>query len=414
MVKKNKIVKNTTWLFVFNISKILFPFITLPYLTRVLNTETYGVVTYVKTVMTYMQIFVDFGFVLSGTKDIVKELNKKKNKNVGIVVGDTMASRVLLGVVGFIIMFILTLLIPILRENILYSLLSYFVVFESIFLMDFLFRGYEKMHVIAIRFLIMKVISTILTFVFIKNDSHMILIPLLDIFSTAVAVALVWFEYKKLNIKMKITNFINILKKIKDSFIYFLSSAASTSFNAFGTIVVGIMLSKTEVAYWGVCMQIIGTIQALYNPIVDGIYPEMIRTKNINIVKKTLKIFMPIVLIGCIISYVFAPLGISLLGGEKYMDAVPIFRLLIPCLLVCFPAVLCGWPTVGAIGYPEKVTKSTVISIIFNIVLLAVLVITNTFTLVNIAIVRVMTELVLFITRYRYVRKYKEEFVRSR
>ena len=71
-MKKNKIVNNTIMLMIFNIAKIIFPFITLPYLTRVLTTDTYGVVTYAKTIMNYMQIFVDFGFVLSATKDIVK------------------------------------------------------------------------------------------------------------------------------------------------------------------------------------------------------------------------------------------------------------------------------------------------------------------------------------------------------
>ena len=51
----------------------------LPYLTRVFSTSTYGVVTYAKTVMNYMQIFVDFGFVLSATKDIVKCRENKQN-----------------------------------------------------------------------------------------------------------------------------------------------------------------------------------------------------------------------------------------------------------------------------------------------------------------------------------------------
>ena len=64
-MSNKKIVNNTIMLMIFNIAKIIFPFITLPYLTRVLSTEAYGTVAYVKTVMTYMQIVVDFGFVLS-------------------------------------------------------------------------------------------------------------------------------------------------------------------------------------------------------------------------------------------------------------------------------------------------------------------------------------------------------------
>ena len=41
-----------------------------------MTTEAYGVVSYTKTIMTYMQLFVDFGFMLSGTKDIIKALHK--------------------------------------------------------------------------------------------------------------------------------------------------------------------------------------------------------------------------------------------------------------------------------------------------------------------------------------------------
>ena len=62
-----------------SIAKIVFPLLTLPYLTRVLSVESYGVVSYVKAVMQYMQLVVDFGFMLSGTKDIVNAKNDHEN-----------------------------------------------------------------------------------------------------------------------------------------------------------------------------------------------------------------------------------------------------------------------------------------------------------------------------------------------
>ena len=61
------------------------------------------------------------------------------------------------------------------------------------------------MHVIAIRFIVMKILSSILTFILIKNDSNLLLIPILDIISSTIAVALVWYEYHKLNIKIKVS-----------------------------------------------------------------------------------------------------------------------------------------------------------------------------------------------------------------
>lgn len=407
-MKNKNIVNNTIMLMIFNIAKIVFPFITLPYLTRILTTDSYGIVAYVKTVMSYMQIFVDFGFVLSATKDIVK-CREDKNE-MERVIGDTMVARVILGGLGFVVVLILSLALPILRTNILYTMLSYMVVFESVFLMDFLFRGIEKMHVITIRFIVMKLISTIFTFVLIKDDSNLLLIPILDIISSSIAILLVFIEIKKLNLKMHFSGIKNIFESIKNSFVYFISNVASTSFNALSTIIIGIYVNATEVAYWSVCMQIIGTIQACYSPISDVIYPEMIRSKNINIIKKVLKIFLPIILLGCIATYFLAKPVLLILGGEKYLKAVPILQLLIPNLFVGFLSIMFGWPTLGAIEKAKETTISTVTSIVINIFLLVGLIITNNFNLYTIAIVRIITECVLFGMRYFYYRKYKELF----
>ena len=269
------------------------------------------------------------------------------------------------------------------------------------------------MHVITIRFIVMKVISTILTFFLIKNNSNMLLIPILDILSSFVAIILVFYEIKKMNIKMKFTKFKSAINSIKDSFVYFLSNVASTSFNALGTIIIGIYISTTEVAYWGLCMQIIGTVQACYSPISDGIYPEMIKSKNINLINKVIKIFLPIVVVGCMLAYLLAVPGFRILGGEKYLEAVPVFRMLIPALFFGFLAIIYGWPTLGAIGKTKQTTLSTVISIIVYIISLIFLIITNTFTLINVAIARVITEVVLLGTRYYFFRKYKELFVEN-
>ena len=407
-MKNKNIVNNTIMLMIFNIAKIVFPFITLPYLTRILTTDSYGIVAYVKTVMSYMQIFVDFGFVLSATKDIVK-CREDKNE-MERVIGDTMVARVILGGLGFVVVLILSLALPILRTNILYTMLSYVAVFLSIFLMDFLFRGLERMHVITIRFIVMKIISTIFIFVLIKGDQNLILIPILDIVSTLVAILMVWYEIGKMQLKLKFSGMKKVISTLKDSFVYFLSNVAATSLNALSTIIIGIYTSPTEVAYWSLCMQIIGSITACYNPISDGIYPEMIKTKNTAIIKKVLKIFMPIVLAGCIFSYFFANIGFMILGGEKYSNAVPVFRLLIPTLFFGFPAIIFGWPTLGAIGKAKETTVTTIIAISVYIIYIVGLIVTKSFTITNIAIGRSITEMVLFGTRYWFYRKYKSLF----
>lgn len=399
-----KTIINTSMLMIFNIAKIIFPFITLPYLTRIFSTDTFGVVSYVKTVMLYMQIIIDFGFMLSVTKNIVDARDDRKK--ISEILGDTLLARMLMGIIAFIILILLMMFVPILRENILFTLLSFLAVFMSIFLMDYLFKGLEIMHIVTIRFILMKTISTILTFVFVKNNNDILLIPILDIISTLIAIILVFYNIRKQKISFKFTNLNNIYFSIKQSFVYFLSTIASTSFNALSTLLIGLMITTTEVAYWTICIQIIGTIQNCYTPFSEGIYPEMIKSKNINNIKKILKIFLPVVSIGCLIMFIGSKPILLILGGSKYLEASLILKILVPTLFFSFLVYMLGWPTLGVIGKEKETTKSTIYSIIINMFLLFFLLITNSFTLINIAIVRVITELFLFLIRLYYTKKY--------
>ena len=123
-------------------------------------------------------------------------------------------------------------------------------------------------------------------------------VPLLDTIGSLVAVILVLIELKKEKISIRFSGIKAAWKKLKDSFVYFASNMATTAFGALNTLLIGAFLPATEVAYWSVCMQLIGAVQTMYTPITEGVYPEMIKTKSWKFIKRLLMIFMPIVLAG--------------------------------------------------------------------------------------------------------------------
>ena len=112
---KKNLMNNTISLYIMNIVKLIFPLFTLPYLTRVLSTQTYGVVTYVKSLIVYVQLFLDFGFLLSATKNIV--MAKGDKNKINSIIGNTLFEKVLLGVIASILYLIACILIPILKNN---------------------------------------------------------------------------------------------------------------------------------------------------------------------------------------------------------------------------------------------------------------------------------------------------------
>lgn len=407
--KKNGIAFNVAMLYMMNIAKLVFPLITLPYLTRVLSVECYGVVSYVKATMVYAQLVVDFGFMLSGVKSVTEARNDMEK--VGRITGNIVLAKGMLSLAALAGIITVAFFIDILRENFLYTVLAFIPIALSVLLFDFLFRGLEQMHVIAIRYVIMKSISVALTLVLVKGNGDILWIPVLDILSSLVAIILTLIEVKKLGIKISfVESFKGSHAALKVSGVYFISEAATTVFGAFNTILVGIFMNETDVAYWAVCLQLVSAVRAMYTPINNGIYPQMIKRKDIGIIKKVVKVFLPVVTIGCIIVMVFAKPILVIAGSSKYAAAAPVMRCLVPVLFFSFPAMLFGWPTLGAIGKAKENTKTTLAAAAVQLIGLGILIVTDRFEIMLVALLKSFTEICLMLFRLRYCWKFRDEF----
>ena len=400
--------RNTIMLYLMNIAKMVFPLLTLPYLTRVLSIPVYGVVTYVKAVMQYMQLLLAFGFALSATKEIVGA-NLDKDK-LSRILGDVQVAKLLLTGIAGAALVVLTICIPILRENILFVALSFLNVVLMEMLADFLFRGIDRMEVLAIRFVLSKIISTVCTFLFIKDDSHLLMIPIFDCLGSVAALVLVLWEVRKLGLWFKPSGIRESIRMLKESAAYFISDMASTAFGALNTLLIGIYASSTDVAYWGLVMQLVGAVNAMYTPITNGIYPSMIRTKSLGFIKKILMLFMPIVTVGCLICWFGAELIMVIVSGQQYVAAAPVFRCMVPVLFLSFGAQLFGWPTLGPIGKSKETSMTTVITAIAQILGLVVLIAIDQFQLVYIALLRCATELLMLSLRVGVCIRYRHEY----
>jgi PST family polysaccharide transporter len=265
---------------------------------------------------------------------------------------------------------------------------------------------------IAIRYVVKKVIALIFTLIFVKSDSDVMLIPLFDAFASIIAIILVAFQLKKLGVKPQfdIRKIKESLSCLKSSFVYFISNFATTAFTALNTVLIGIFLSKTEVSYWSVAMQLVNAIHALYNPIINSVFPTMIKHKNLKLIHRIMLIYMPLIFFGCALILLFGDWAIPFVFGEEYLTTSTILKLLIPLIVISFPAMLYGWPCLGSIN-KQKITSLTTIIAAFSQVLgLVFLALIGQFNLIGLCCVRGISELVLCLTRVVVVYKNKKLF----
>lgn len=409
---KKILLNNTIMMYLLSIAKLVIPLISLPYLTNILTKDCYGSIAFVKSIITYMQILVDFGFLLSATKDIVLliKYGKKPNKEIG----NTLYAQLILCIIAVIAMLVCCFCFDILRGYELYSFLSLLTVLLSVFLFEYVFKAYEQMGKIAIRYVLMKVLALVLTLIFVKNDGDIYLIPVFDIISSLIAVILVIFQLKKLNVKIDFS-----IKRIKEgwvslrkSFVYFISNFASTAFSALNTLIIGIYLSKSDVADWSVALQIVSAVHALYTPIINSVFPTMVRTRNLKTIHKIMALYMPLILVGCVAVWFLGDWGVNLVFGEEYINTAKILKILIPLLIFSFPAMLYGWPCLGAINKQKMNTISTIIGACVQTFGVICLILFGWFNIFTVSIVRSITEFVLCAMRVGVVYKNKKLFVK--
>ena len=390
---------NTIMQYIMTFAQYVFPLITFPYLTRVLEPDLYGVITYMTATITYFQLVIDFGFNLSATKEIAEKQEDKKH--IGMVLGSVIQAKIFLLIGSFIVYILMVQFIPKLNENKLLAYLYMGTVVLSIWLPDYMFRGIEKMEIITVRFLLSKMVTTVLTFVLVRSKSDMLWIPILNMIGSLVAICLTWHHIKtKLKIKVRYTSKVEVISKLKESFLYFLSTFATTAFGAMNTFMLGAMnLPSSQIAYWGVSYTLIGAAQSLYTPIINSLYPHMINKKDFKLVRKLLYIFMPAIIVTTIIVYMLSELVITIFSGPEYMEAIPVFKALLPVLILSFPAMVIDFPVLAAFGKVKETTITTIISSVFHILGLLLLALIGKFTVLAVAILRSATELVLLATR---------------
>lgn len=381
------------------VAKYIIPFLTLPYLARVLGADAYAIRAYVLSLMTFVQVFLDCGFNLSATKEVVTLRSNKKA--VGKLVGDVLLAKFFLIAIGAAATFVITLALPILRANVLYVVLAYSAVAFNCLCPDFVFIGYEKMMPLTTRYVVSKLLCLVLTFLLIKSPKDLLLVPALDVLTSCVALVWTWVGMRKrFGVQCIFSNFKDAFGTLKDSLLYFVSNASSSVHNSFLTLVIGVAVTnQAEIAYWSVMLTAISAVQSLYSPIGSALYPHMLTRKDTSLIRKLTAIALPVLTLGCAAFALLANVVLFILGGDEYVIAAPLLQVLTPVLWFSFFGMLYGWPVLGAFDKVKEMTISTAFGAAFVIVSSLLLLFCHLLTIRTAVIVRVISEAIVCVMR---------------
>ncbi|WP_105209485.1 oligosaccharide flippase family protein [Streptococcus suis] len=404
---KSSLFKNTVLLYLLKFSTVFFSMITIPLQARVLGISYYGELGIATALMTYFTLFIDFGFTISATGLV------SKNRNNPVYITELFWSvsviKLLISVVSIIFLWIYLILFRV--ESNFYPLYIWFLIAILIngFLPDFVFRGLEKMQSFTYRTIFIRLIFTLLLFIFLKTKEDLNLIPVATLIGNALA--LVWalidlnrivnvFKYFRFNFKL-------ISEIFFDSVQFFISRIVSVVYSTAGIFILGVLdPSKVEVGYYSFAFRIAQMVFSIYSPIADSLYPYLIRTKDLNIIYKILKITIPALIIISIICFIFIKELTVLIFGMEYIGAIDIIISLIPSMILMFPNYLLGFPALSAINREKYANISIFLSFTVYVLLLLVLWICHSINPISLGYLFSLTTIIEVIFRALIIKKY--------
>lgn len=396
---KSKLLKNTIYLYLLTFSSQLLNLITIPYQTRVFGPEIYGMVGFAISIMSYIQLVLDFGFILSGTESVSSHENNREY--LSEIFSIITFYKIICGIFLIIILFILCQIIPSFKHVSLLILLYSIAYWVNALLPDYIYRGLEQMRYITLRTVLVKLIFTVLIFVFIHNDSDYILLPILLLVGNIIAVFISWINiYKEFGIRYKKFSFINFKHEILKSLPFFCSRIASTAYQATNTLILGMYFSGQKVVgYYTSADKIVSISKSVSSPIADSLYPYMLKNKNYTLIKKILLIYLGFAVLLAPIVFIFAEKISVILFGVGYESVGNIVRCLLPTLLVIFPTYIICFPVLNPLGLSNYANMSNIFGAVLQILLLLLLILFNQINIYTICISSSITETSVFVFR---------------
>ncbi len=331
--EKRSVLKNFLSLGLVQISNYFLPFITFPYLIRVLGVEKFGLINFAKATVMYFLILVDYGFNLTATRDV--SIHRNDKKKLDEIFSNVMATKIVLFFLSTILFFFMVFCFEKFSKDLIVYIITFGMVIGYVLNPIWFFQGVEEMKYISILDFISKLFSSVAIFLFVndKDDIYMVafLYSLGFIISGIIAIIIIVCKFQ---INFTLPSLRIIKQTLKDGWQVFLSRIFVSLYTTINVFFLGILTDNIAVGYYTIVDKIISAIGVIYNIANQAVYPYITRVydEDVNnfwgIIKKLSIIFLITSIIIFIIFLGFRRIILSLIAGTVSNELLNIYSVL--------------------------------------------------------------------------------------
>jgi PST family polysaccharide transporter len=336
--ENKKLVENFTYLGLIQVFNLLLPLLTYPYLIHVLQIEIFGSIVFAQNLISYFTIVINYGFNISGAKEV--SIYRNDNSKISEIVSSIIIIKFIFWILALILLISSLLVLNLRREDFLLYIFSFSICFQELLFPQWYFQGVEKMKFTTIINLIIRVIFLVMIFLFVKDKSDYLLVPLFSgvgaLIGGLISLYIIFFREK---VSFKFQNINILIIYLKSSFALFASDIVISFKDKLNVFFIGLFLGMKDVAIYDLGMKIVGLILQLVNIVNNAIYPKVAVKKDMNFVKKITKYTFYVVCLVVFILQIFIKKIFHLFNQDLSEAIIPIRILLLSPIIfsISFP-----------------------------------------------------------------------------
>tara|TARA_R110002096_G_scaffold436018_1_gene665123 strand:- start:2679 stop:3962 length:1284 start_codon:yes stop_codon:yes gene_type:complete len=401
---KKVVAQNFLSLLVLQGANYILPLLILPYLVRVLGAEKFGLVMFAQSLAIFLTVFVDFGFNISGTREISLARNDKEK--TGQIFLAIMIIKVVLIVIALGILFFIVSIFSRFSVDAEIYLLSFGVVIGQALFPVWFFQGIEKMKVVTFINILAKVIFTLLVFILINTQADYYKVPIYNSLGFIVS-GFIGFIMSFKYIKFKYPTLSLIKQLVKESSSLFVSNFATSMYTASNVFILGLFSGNVIAGVYSSMEKLILAVKNVYVPLYQALYPWVARQNDKDKGEIIKKITLPVFIISTLISLtilVFAKSILSIVYDDSLIISYAnVFRILSLISVFSGLNMLYNMLYFPAIKRYKVRMNILIFGGLFNMIMNLIFV--QFYNIYGIAVIVTVTELVLVFVGYYYFKK---------
>ncbi len=372
----NTIRENYFYNVLVNILNTLLPLISFPYISRVLMPEGIGKAQFLLSIAQYFVVLAVLGIPVYGVREIAKV------RHLPQVLSQVFWEIFVINVFSALLVscFYLAIILnygPFAEESLAFMLVG-ILVFFSFMNIDWFYSGLEMFKQISLRSMIIKLISLVALFLFVKSNDDLFIYLLIVVFSFLGNQVWNFFILRKY-IRFSLAG-LKLMQHIKPILLNFGVLFAISIYTIFDTILLGLMASEGDVGYYTAAVKVskvvIPIVTALGVVLLPRLSVAMSQNDRAEVKHLADRSFWYISTLAIPIAlglFAFADEFILVFSGPAYVNAILPMKLMSPLVLVIGLAHLFAFqlliPAKKEKWYLFAVTVGGICCIVLNIIL---------------------------------------------